>query len=268
MATDPKAAADAFFDFVSTVKKLRDPDSGCPWDIEQSHESIRPYLIEEAYEVLQAIDGRDDEELKKELGDLLLQVVLHCQIAADRGAFTAADVVQAVNEKMIRRHPHVFGDTTVKGSGEVLKNWEQIKLKEKSEGESVLSGIPKALPALNRAQRLGEKAARFNFDWESLEGVVKKVEEEFGELRAEMATGDTERIGEELGDLFFALAQLGRWMGVHSEDALRACCDRFTERFKLVEQLATGPLKDLSVDQLEELWQEAKRSLTSRGVVD
>lgn len=268
--TDPKRAAQAFEVFTATIRKLRDPNGGCPWDLEQTHKSIRPYLIEEAYEVLEAIDDADDSELKKELGDLLLQVVLHSQIAADRKAFQISDVVEGVNEKMIRRHPHVFGDVTAETSGKVVKNWEQIKLNERKEegkeSSSILSGIPRALPSLNRAQRIGEKAARFNFDWENLDGVLAKIDEELGELKAEIASpaespGRQERLSNELGDLFFALCQLGRWLKVHSEDALRETCDRFSARFECVEKLTPKPLKECSIEELEELWQRAKRSI-------
>lgn len=264
--TDTKKAASAFEAFTETVRKLRDPNGGCPWDLEQNHKTIRPYLIEEAYEVLDAIDSDDDLELKKELGDLLLQVVLHSQIASDRGAFEIADVVSAVDAKMIRRHPHVFGDVTAETSGKVVKNWEQIKLAEKKdegkEDHSVLSGIPKALPALNRAQRIGEKAARFNFDWEDISGVLAKVEEEFLELKAELTSpeeGRKERLTHELGDLLFALSQLGRWLKVHSEDALREACDRFQGRFEKLEKLAQKPLKEHTIQELETLWQQVKR---------
>jgi len=267
MTTDEKRAAAAFKEFTEIVRKLRDPNGGCPWDLEQNHKSIRPYLIEESYEVLDAIDSEDDNELKKELGDLLLQVVLHSQIAADREAFQIADVVESVSEKMIRRHPHVFGDVKAETSGKVLKNWEQIKLSEKKdegkEESSILSGIPRALPALNRAQRIGEKAARFNFDWEDIDGVLAKVEEELSEFRIELQSpedtpGRKERLTSELGDLYFSLAQLGRWLKIHSEDALRETCDRFTSRFEKVEKFATKPLKEHTISELEELWQRAK----------
>lgn len=265
--TSPSQAAEKFREFVEVVQKLRNPDGGCPWDLAQTHESIRPYLIEECYEVLDAIDHGNDSELKKELGDLLLQIVLHSQIAADRGAFSVSEVTELITEKMIRRHPHVFGDVNVKTPEDVKTNWERIKLEEKKdagEEQAVLSGVPKALPALNQAQRLGEKAAKFNFDWDSIDGVWAKVEEELLELKAEIdlpegMVGRKERIFHELGDLLFAATQLGRWLGVHSEDALRAGCRRFTERFNKVEKLAEKPLTEHSTEELEALWQQAKK---------
>ncbi len=261
-------AAENFRKFVEIIARLRDPNGGCPWDIAQTNQSIRPYLVEETYEVLEAIDRADDGELKKELGDLLLQVVLHSQIAADRGAFQIDEVVALITEKMIRRHPHVFGTAEASTPEEVKTNWERIKLQEKradGEPETILGGVPKALPALVRAQRLGEKAAKFNFDWESIDGVWAKVEEELKELKAETARVENDperqqRIFEELGDLFFALGQLGRWLKVHSEDTLRAACDRFTTRFNRVEAMVEKPLTEHTVDELEALWQKAKRA--------
>ncbi len=267
-------AGENFEEFVQIVKQLRDPEGGCPWDLAQTNESIRPYLIEECYEVLEAIDSKNDEELKKELGDVLLQVVLHSQIAADRAAFTIEDVVKLISEKMIRRHPHVFKTEDVtpnlveaKTAEDVKMNWERIKQNERKkagEDEAILSGIPKALPALVRAQRIGQKAAKFNFDWKEPKDVLAKVEEELEELKVELKdfkNTNKERVASELGDILFALAQLGRWVDTHSEDALRACCDRFTERFNLVEKSLTRPMPEYSVEELEELWQKAKKEL-------
>lgn len=262
----------AFGRFVEVVRKLRDPDRGCPWDLEQDHRSLRPYLIEESYEVLEAIDSGDDAELTKELGDLLLQVVLHAQVAADRKAFTITEVVESVTEKMIRRHPHVFGDVQVSGSSEVLKNWERIKSEErtgdKQSATSSLSGIPKALPALIRAERLGEKAAKVSFDWRSAKDVWGKVEEELGELARELHVGGSfaekpvggqrDRIAEEVGDLLFSLCQLSRWLGFHAEDALREASDRFLARFVTMEGMIDRPLRELSDEEMEDAWQRAK----------
>jgi tetrapyrrole methylase family protein/MazG family protein len=277
MKTD---AAKKFEEFIQIVKRLRDPVSGCPWDLAQTNESIRPYLVEECYEVLEAIDLKNDDELKKELGDVLLQVVLHAQIAADRKAFSIEDVVQLISEKMVRRHPHIFGghifggmeDTKglveAKTAEDVKTNWERIKLEERKnagENQQILAGVPKALPALVRAQRLGQKAAKFGFDWKELKDVWAKVEEELGELKIEIGsfdnpTSNKDRITAELGDLLFALSQLGRWLDTHTEDALRACCDRFTSRFNTVEGQLEKPMTEYTVEELEVLWQRAKLS--------
>lgn len=263
-----------FLKFRDTIAALRDPVSGCPWDLEQDHRSLRPYLLEEAHEVLEAIDAGDDSSLCDELGDLLLQVVLHSQLAAERKAFTLADVIRRVDEKMIRRHPHVFGETTAADSGEVLRNWEQIKAGEKAESSAAtdlphtnrLRGIPKTLPSLTRAQRIGEKAASCNFDWVVLSDVWSKVQEELEELQREVPetteslTSESRiRLEHELGDLLFALAQYARWLGISAEESLRSTCERFILRFSRLENLAGSDLKELSVAELERRWQEAKR---------
>ncbi len=284
-AAEALQADSPFKRFIQIIAKLRDPNGGCPWDLEQTHKTIRPYLIEESYEVLDAIDAEDDTMLCEELGDLLLQVALHSQIAADRGAFTIEDVVNGVAEKMIRRHPHVFGSTEVSGSGEVLKNWEQIKSEErkksaKSESApSLLDGIPVNLPALIRAQRTGEKATRVGFDWDSLPPVRDKVAEELAELDAviaEVAENPTKplttapknreprlqvRLEEELGDLLFSVCQLARWLGVGSEDALRGTITRFTSRFRHMEANSKKPLSEQTEAELDAGWDAAKAAL-------
>ena len=263
-----------FEEFVKVIKQLRDPNGGCPWDLAQTNESIRPYLVEECYEVLEAIDTKNDGELKKELGDVLLQVVLHSQIAADRGAFTIEDVVRLITEKMISRHPHVFKSDIqtpnlidAKTPEDVKLNWERIKQNERKkagEDQSILTGIPKALPALVRAERIGQKAAKFNFDWKESKDVWAKVEEELGELKQvlrDFENFDKERVSSELGDLLFALAQLGRRLGTHTEDALRECCERFTKRFNQVEKSLERPMPEYSIEELEERWQQAKKEV-------
>lgn len=271
--------AAAFTHFVEVIAALRHPESGCPWDLEQTHLSLRPYLIEESYEVLEAIESGDDSELALELGDVLLQVVLHAQVAKERGAFDIEQVIRGVCEKMIRRHPHVFGETTVKSSAEVLKNWEQIKLSEggkpvKAEVSPALQGVPAALPALLRAQRLGEKASKHHFDWSSTEEVWQKVYEELRELEAELPAASAEhaqhseakkRATHELGDLLFALCQTARFLGINAEDALREGCDRFTTRFSTMERLLTRPLSELNGAELEAAWQEAKKRVQERA---
>lgn len=280
--------SDSFLQFVKTIKALRTPETGCPWDLEQDHRSLRPYVVEEAYEVVQAIEGGDDHELCDELGDVLLQVVLHSQVAEDRGAFNIVDVIENVKQKMIRRHPHVFGEVKVAGADDVVRNWEKIKGQEKNNGSQDseskhpvadrLSAIPQSLPSLLRSQRLGEKAARVHFDWDSINSVLGKVHEEFGELQAEIsdellhAKGQPNevskqiskenqlRLEHELGDLLFSLCQLARWLGVSAEDSLRNCDNRFLQRFRKMESAAAGKLNELHEDALEDLWQAAKKT--------
>ena len=238
--------------------RLRAPD-GCPWDREQTHASLTPYMIEEAYEAVDAIERDDDDDMVEELGDVLLQVVLHSQLAEEAGRFSLADVAEGVNRKLVRRHPHVFGDVEVSGSGEVLRNWEQIKRVEKGERRaSVLDGIPPALPALLLAQTVGRKAAKVGFDWPDAAGALDKVREEVDEVKA--AATDEER-REELGDLFFALTSVCRHLGVDAEDALRAAARKFSGRFCRVEADAQArglDLTTLSVPELDVLWDAAK----------
>ncbi len=267
---------EVFARFVQVIKELRTPVTGCPWDLEQTHQSLKPYIVEETYEVLEAIDNCDDAELSAELGDVLLQVVLHSQLARDRGVFTIDDVVSKVTEKMIRRHPHVFGDTAVSGTKEVLKNWEAIKHEERqnkqgAEKESMLAGVPKAMPALLRAQRLGQKAAKVSFDWKSISGVWDKVKEEMRELEAEFtavqgqpSSEQKKALEHELGDLLFSLCQLARWLDTSAEESLKTCCARFIERFSKMEEFAGKALSEFSEEQLEALWQKAKLELNER----
>ena len=265
-------------EFIKTVAALRHPETGCPWDLEQTHSSLRPYLLEEAHEVLEAIDNSDDASFCDELGDLLLQVVLHAQLASERNAFNLDDVINSVNEKMIRRHPHVFGEGTAETSSEVLKNWEQIKNDEKpqEDNESLiqtkrLESVPKSLPALVRAQRIGEKANSVNFDWDSLDDVFFKVKEELLELEEQIretpkALDDQQRkeLEHELGDLLFSLAQLARWLGVGAEDSLRTTCERFINRFQRVEEKLDSKFSETSTEKLEALWQLAKKELAEQ----
>jgi MazG family protein len=252
-------AAEAFREFVSVVKALRTPGTGCPWDLEQTHASLRPYLVEEAYEVLESIDAEDDRALREELGDLLLQVVLHAQLGDDRGAFSITDVVQGITEKMVRRHPHVFGSARVSGSAEVVRNWEQIKAAEAGKegadrsAAGGLGRLPQGLPSLMRAQRLGEKAARVHPDRGDLADVLAGVREKLAELEGEapaarqrLTDEKRARLEHELGDVLFALCQFARRLGLSAEDSLRACNRRFVERFRRMEQRAPRPLRELS----------------------
>lgn len=246
---------------MAIMRRLRGP-GGCPWDAEQSHESLKRYLIEECYEVIEAIDKKDDGLLKEELGDLLLQPLFHAAIAEERGAFTIDGVLETLSDKLVRRHPHVFGDQEIRTSDEQVANWEKIKKQEKGEErKSALSGIPPHMPALMQAQKVTEKAARVGFDWEHADQVYAKVLEELKELEETMAARDQERMEAELGDLLFAIVNLGRFLAVNPEEALRKTIDRFTRRFGHIEETlhARGVnLKDASLEEMEALWQEAK----------
>ncbi len=244
-----------------TVARLRAPD-GCPWDREQSHQTLRSNLLEETYEVLAALDADDPERLCEELGDLLMQIAMHVQIATEEGTFRFADVIGRIDAKLKRRHPHVFGGQTVQDSAEVLRNWEAIKADERvAEGhapQSRLEGVPSALPALARAQAISDRAARLGFDWSDVEGVLDKVVEEVRELRACEDAAARER---EMGDLLFTLVNLARWLGVDAESALRRACDRFTQRFAQMEQearLQHSDFASLAPAEQEVLWQKAK----------
>jgi MazG family protein len=256
-----------FQELVDVIALLRDPVKGCPWDLEQTHASLKPYMIEEAYEAIDAIDN-NPSKLSEELGDVLLQVVLHSQVGKDAGTFDISDVVDGLTNKLIARHPHIFGDTQVSSSKEVLKNWEEIKKKSLKEGASILDGVPRSMPGLLRAQRLGEKAARVGFDWSDIEGVKQKVIEEINEfVEASLRHGDgSERMQEEFGDVLFSLAQLARKSGLNGEDILAKANDKFTARFKEMEKIAGGELKGLSTEKLEDLWDQAKKRTGKGGL--
>lgn len=231
---------------------------GCPWDREQTPESLRGYVLEEAYEVVEAIDSGSPDALREELGDLLLQIVFLAQIASERGWFTLDDVATGIADKMERRHPHVFGDASAQDAADVRDQWQSLKA---AEGRRLLAGVPRALPALLRALRVTEKAATVGFDWTDLGPVLDKVEEELGELREATAKGETDAEQAEFGDLLFALANYARHRGFDPESALRGTIDRFTARFGHVEQRILESGRDLSaadLDEMEMLWQEAK----------
>ncbi|MGB1547011.1 MAG: nucleoside triphosphate pyrophosphohydrolase [Alphaproteobacteria bacterium] len=248
------------------MRRLRDSQGGCPWDLEQDFASIAPYTIEEAYEVAGAIAAKDMAALKEELGDLLLQVIYHAQMASEAGHFTFAAVTSAIAKKMVRRHPHVFGEATVGDAKAQTKAWEAHKAAERrekgesGEGESVLEGVTEALPALLRAEKLQKRAARVGFDWPERDGVFEKIAEETAELKAELAK-KTPNPEEEMGDLLFACANLARHLGVNPETALRAANAKFERRFRRIEALlkeANETLEDASLERLETLWQQAK----------
>lgn len=257
------AAGTLFESLLAIMSRLRS-DTGCPWDREQTRESLKPYLIEEAYEVLDAIDESGVDHLVEELGDLLFQVVFHCQLARERGEFTMADVLQRLCEKMVRRHPHVFGDSAVADAREALSQWERIKSAEVPAGgkpRSAVDGVPSTLPALLRAQRLQDKAARLGFDWPTWQGAWAKVREETGEMEAALAAGDRNHIQEELGDLLFSVVNVARLLDIDAEDSLRRAGAKFTRRFKEVEaeMVAAGTtVTEASPQELDRAWEAAK----------
>ena len=245
-------------DLVEVVRRLRSPQ-GCPWDREQTHASLRATMLEEAYEVLEAIDEQSMPKLREELGDVLLQVLMQSEIATQTGDFTVGDVADAVREKLVRRHPHVFGATVVSGSEEVVRNWEALKAAEYGR-ESALDGVQRSLPALQWAWSLQRRAANVGFDWPSVDGPLDKVREELEELR-EAPTVEAREA--EFGDLLFSLVNVARKLGMNPEDALRAATSRFEARFRIMEQKAKAEgqdLKDLPLDELDQYWEAAKRN--------
>jgi tetrapyrrole methylase family protein / MazG family protein len=255
--------AEAIDRLLAIMERLRAP-GGCPWDREQTLATLRPYLLEETYEVLEAIDDGDPREHCEELGDLLLQIVFQAQLANEAGQFAFADVAQAISDKLVSRHPHVFGDAQVKDAEGVLRQWALLKRKEKEakgKGKSVLEGVPRELPALARAERLTEKASRIGFDWPDASGAREKVAEELGELDAAIASGDRAHVEHELGDLLFAVANLARKLALPPEEALRGAVGRFIERFEHVErglERAGVPHGTATLEQMDVLWEEAK----------
>ncbi len=257
----PLATGASFEAFQEIVAHLRAPD-GCPWDREQTHDSLRTHLLEESYEALGAIDSGDTDAMREEFGDLLLQIMLNSQIANEAGDFNVNAVVKGVYDKIIRRHPHVFGEVQVDGVDGVLQNWEKLKeteRKDKKEKKGILDGVPAALPALTQAQEYQDRAARVGFDWPEIEGVLDKIREEIREVQE--AT-EPDHVAEELGDLFFALVNLARWKKVDAESALRETNLKFKTRFAYIEAGAKQQernLSDLSLDEMEALWQEAKK---------
>ncbi|WP_025322504.1 nucleoside triphosphate pyrophosphohydrolase [Deferrisoma camini] len=251
--------AGLFVRLLEIVERLRGPD-GCPWDREQTPATIAPYLVEEAYEVQEAVERGDPAELREELGDVLLEVALLAQMAREQGEFTVADSLRDIYDKLVRRHPHVFGDARADTPDEVAVSWAQIKVREK-EGRGVVEGVPRRLPALHRARRVSEKAAGVGFDWDRAEAVLEKVDEELSELRAAVGRGDREGAAEELGDLLFALVNLGRHLGVDAERALHGTVEKFLRRFARIEAALAGRglrPDQVGLDELEALWQAAK----------
>lgn len=261
---DRRSFGRAFERLVGIMAKLR---RECPWDRGQDLASLRPYLVEEAYEVLEAIDADDPEAHVEELGDLLLQVVFQAEIRRESGAFDAADVAHAIADKLVRRHPHVFGAAEAEDAAAVAETWEQIKAREKAKkaqpDQSILSGVPAALPSLLRAQRVGDKASRAGFDWGEVSGPLDKVKEEVEELTEAIDGGDPAEIAHELGDALFSLVNVARFVGVDAEHALRATVDRFSARFRHIEAVARSEgraLSDMSLDEMEAAWGDAKKA--------
>lgn len=262
---------------IEIMAALRAPDTGCPWDIEQDFASIAPYTIEEAYEVADAIARGDLDDLRHELGDLLLQVVYHARMAEEAGEFSFGDVVEAITAKMIRRHPHIFGDAEARGAGMAKGMWERIKAEEKTlkrqarlargadaedHGAGYLDGVAVALPALTRALKLQQKAARVGFDWSEARPILDKIAEEIGELREAMDSTDPASIKDEFGDVLFALVNFGRHLNIDAEAALAGTNEKFRSRFYQVERALTGSggsLENATLDEMEALWQHAKR---------
>ncbi len=264
MAPVDSLPSDPFERLKAIVTLLRSPE-GCPWDREQTHESLRAGLLEEACETIDAINCKDDANLREELGDLLLQVVFHADLANDRGAFTLDDAMRDVCEKLIRRHPHVFAQADAADTKAVLRQWEQIKRDEKGASASVLEDVPRALPALIRAQNVQKKAARVGFDWPDDADVIDKFREELAELSIEVDSGDRKRLEHEVGDLLFTAVNLSRHLGVEAEIALEDATQRFIQRFQHMEK-AVAPsgrkLEDCSLAEMDKLWEKAKNDLS------
>ena len=263
-AINYQPSAMGFAKLCEIVAKLRAPD-GCPWDREQTHESLLPALIEEAYEVTEAARAKNDAHFREELGDLLLLVVMHAEIAQESGRFNIDNVLQEISDKLVRRHPHVFGTSDARDSGAVLKQWEAIKREEKKADLHYLASLPKALPALMRAQKAQSKAARVNFDWSDVRDVVMKVVEELREMRDEIASQDRARMEEEIGDVFFAVVNLARKCKIDAESALQRATDKFVTRFNQLEDelKARGKkLGDVDLAEMDDIWNRIKNEKT------
>ena len=249
-----------FDTLVNIIARLRGPD-GCPWDREQTHASLREALLEECYEVLEALDEGDIRKLGEELGDLIMQVVFHAQIAAEAGKFDIGDVIRSINTKLVQRHPHVFGSLKVKDADEVLANWDELKKKERGGDTSILDNVPKQLPALSYSQEIQSRAARAGFDWENIEGIIDKLAEEVREFKQ---TDSQEQRALEFGDLLFTLVNLARRLGIDSESALREANRKFYQRFSYMEEVCRQRgvnFAELSFDRQNALWDEAKRKV-------
>ncbi len=258
-------AGKAFEKLLSIVQKLRSPD-GCPWDREQTHETLRPYLIEEVYELIESIERKNISEMMEELGDILLHVLFHADICRENEDFTIVDVMQNLCDKLTRRHPHVFGEVEVAGSDEVLHNWENIKLSERRNGNeeaSLLDGIPRTMPALLVAQRMQEKAARIGFDWTDVKDVLAKIREEMDELVDELNEDDNKKLANEIGDLLFTIVNLARFRNINAEMALMRTNSKFDNRFRYIEKkLRQNNITNPSLEIMDNFWEESKEHET------
>lgn len=249
---------------VEIMEALRSED-GCPWDKKQTRESLKPYIIEEAYEIIEAIEENDPEKIKEELGDLLFQIIFQCQIGKERNEFTISDVIDSVSDKMTARHPHVFGEAEYKTADEVIAHWEVQKKREGKQRDSILEGVPGTLPSLLRAHRIQDRAARVGFDWENINDVLAKFEEEMHEFKKALAEKRQSRIADELGDIFFMLVNLSRFIDINPEDALRRTISKFIRRFRYIEMKASEqkkPLPEMTLEEMDRLWDEAKERET------
>ncbi len=253
-------AMDSFQKLLDIMATLRS-EHGCPWDREQTKDTLKKYLIEEAYEVIEALDEKDPEKVKEELGDLLFQIAFQCQLAKEAGEFGMEDVIKKISEKMIGRHPHVFGDAQFESSEEVLKQWEERKKEEGKQRESILEGIPRELPSLLKAHRVQSRAAKVGFDWEHLDDVSAKLYEELKEFGRAIERGGKEEIEEELGDILFSLVNVSRFLRVNPEEALKKTIRKFIARFHSIEKKAARSgrkLSEMSLEEMDKLWNEAK----------
>ena len=251
-----------FQKLVDIIAQLRDPVSGCPWDIKQTPQSLIPNMVEELYEVVEAIEDGDNVALMEELGDLLLHIVMQAQLASESGAFNIIDVLNHINDKLVRRHPHVFDELELKDADTVKKNWERLKKAEKQERKSVLEGIPRALPALIYAQRMQEKAASVGFDWDDVPPILEKIDEETKELKSALETEDQTRIKEEVGDLLFTIVNLARKLHLDAESALKETARKFSKRFQYIEEQyrQNGEnINEASLEELNSFWELSKK---------
>ena len=268
-AKNSEANSIAIQQLIEVVAKLRSPDDGCPWDLEQTHESLIPYVIEEAYEVVDAIQGGDHRAIAEELGDLLLQVILHSQIASEASTFTIAEVAEGISQKLIRRHPHVFGDVTVENMEEIHQNWEKIKAEEKGEDLAQtqklsykLKRYARSLPPLTAGMKISQKAAANGFEWENADGVWAKFHEELDELHQALAHESKENQQAELGDLLFTLINVARWYDLDPSAALQSTNRKFIQRLEVIEKLSDRPIDDsFTPTELDNLWKQAKEQL-------
>ncbi len=261
-----------FKNLLELIARLRSPEGGCPWDIKQDSRAVGKYLIEEAYEVLDALDSRNPGDLREELGDLLFQILFLARIEEEQGRFDMGGVLDEITEKMVRRHPHVFGDTTVSGAEEVKANWEKIKSTEKvkkgkeTDGGS-LGNVPRSMPSLLRAQKIAHAASRVGFDWEDVDGILAKLQEEISEFRDSLAGGAREEISDEIGDILFTAVNLARFLGISAEDALRATIEKFSDRFRFVEETLKKQgrsLEQTGIAEMDSLWELYKKKHSGR----